>query len=116
MFPFLSGSLSSLASVTSFNVTSDVIPHVEPMAMLFESCFGASFSGMQKEGVVPLHCSFLQHGRCDNSSFLCHESCALSAPTIEGRSGEFSGLKFLENFGVSCLMPVNFFVPEWVIV
>ena len=111
-FSFLSGSLASLASVTSFNMTPNVVSHVQPMEMLFESFFGASLSGMQKEGVAPFHCSFLQHGRHDNSTFKCCKSCALSAPTVEGRSGEFSGLKILENFGVSCLTPVNFFALE----
>ena len=56
---FLSMSLASLASVTSFDVTSDVVPHIQPMEMLFKSFFGASFSGMQKEGMVLFHCSFL---------------------------------------------------------
>ena len=116
MFSFLSGSLASLASVTSFNVTPNVVSRVQPMAMLSKSFFGASLSGMQKEGTAPLHCSFLWCGRHDNSSFLCHESHALSAPMIERRSGELSGLKFLKSFGVSCLMPVNFFAPKWAIV
>ena len=88
--PFLSGSLASLASVTSFDMLSDSVSNVQPMEVLFNGFFGAGVSGMQKEGVVPFCHSFLQHGRCDNSSFKCCKSCALSAPTVEGRSGEFS--------------------------